>query len=159
MYIDISKPDVLKIFQKTRGFFDRRLIAVSGFFDPIHKGHIEYLRLASHLGDVIVFLNTDTQAVLKKGKPFMEFEDRLAILLAIKYVKYVVPVVDEDRTVCKTLELVKPDFFVKGGDRFAGEIPEGPICNKLNIQIIDGLGEKIQSSSWIIAKNNEAKNE
>jgi len=120
----------------------------SGYFDPIHKGHIEYLKLAKKLGGkLIVILNNDKQAQLKKGKPFMELEERKTILESIKYVDEVFISIDEDKSVCKSLAKIKPYIFAKGGDRFGGEVPETQICKELGIKIIDGLGKKIQSSS------------
>ena len=133
------------------------VVAVSGYFDPIHKGHIEYLKLARELGDkLIVILNNDKQCEIKKGKPFMPMEDKKAILEAIRYVDEVFVSIDEDASVCKSLAKVKPDIFAKGGDRYTHEIPETPICNELNIKIVDGLGKKVQSSSDLIknAKGN-----
>jgi len=125
-----------------------KIVAASGYFDPIHVGHLEYLELARQLGDkLIVILNNDKQIELKKGKVFMPLEERKKILEALKFVDEVFVSIDEDKTVCKSLEAVKPDIFAKGGDRFAYEIPETPICKKLGIEIIDGVGKKIQSSS------------
>ena len=127
-----------------------KVVAVSGYFDPIHKGHKEYFKLARQLGDkLIVILNNDKQAVLKKGRSFMPLEERKKILESIEDVDEVFVSIDEDKTVCKSLEAVNPDIFAKGGDRYAYEIPETPICKKLNIKIIDGVGEKIESSSNI----------
>lgn len=124
-----------------------KIVAVSGYFDPLHIGHIEYFKLAKKLGDkLIVILNNDKQAILKKGKQFMPLEERKKILEALRDVDEVFISIDEDETVCKSLEAVKPDIFAKGGDRFAGEIPETEICEKLGIKIIDGLGNKIRSS-------------
>jgi len=131
-------------------------IAVSGYFDPIHKGHIEYLKLAKSLGGkIIVILNNDKQAILKKGKVFIPFEERKIILESIEYVDEVFVSIDEDKSVCKSLEKIKPDIFAKGGDRFSHEIPEVEICKKLNIKIVDNLGEKIQSSSGLVKNFNE----
>lgn len=136
-------------------------VAVSGYFDPIHVGHIEYLQLAKGLagenGKLIVILNNDKQAVLKKGKSFMPLEERKKILLALRYVDEVFISIDEDLTVCKSLEAVKPDIFAKGGDRFSYEIPEAEICKKLGIKIVDGLGEKVQSSSNFYGKDANKK--
>ena len=127
-------------------------VAVSGYFDPIHVGHIEYLKLAKQLGDkLILILNNDDQLKLKKDKPFMPLNGRKVILESIKYVDEVFISIDKDKTVCKSLEFLKPDIFAKGGDRFSYEIPEAEICKKLNIKIIDGLGKKIQSSSSLIS--------
>jgi len=124
-----------------------KIIAASGYFDPIHIGHIEYLQKAKALGEkLIVIVNNDRQAVLKKGYEFMPFKERLEIVKALKFVDEVFPSIDEDKTVCKSLAAIKPNIFAKGGDRTAGEIPEGAICRELGIEIIDGLGAKIQAS-------------
>ena len=129
-------------------------IAVSGYFDPLHVGHIEYFKLAKALGDkLIVILNNDKQCILKKGEYFMSQEQRRTILEAIKYVDDVYMSIDNDETVCKSLQVVHPDIFAKGGDRYEYEIPETDICKKLGIKIVDGLGKKIQSSSELVEKS------
>ena len=123
-------------------------VAISGYFDPIHVGHLEYIIEAKKLGDkLIVIVNNNHQCVLKKGKPFMDENDRVTIVSSIKYVDEVFLSIDKDKTVCKSLEKIKPTIFANGGDRKNYEIPESVICNKYNIEIIDGLGEKIRSSS------------
>ena len=123
-------------------------VAVSGYFDPIHVGHLEYLKMAKELGDsLVVIVNNNHQCELKKGKPFMDQNDRLEIVKALRFVDEVFLSVDKDRTVCKSLEAVKPDIFANGGDRATSEVPETPICKKYNIKMVDGLGDKIRSSS------------
>ena len=123
-------------------------IAVSGYFDPIHVGHLEYLKMAKSLGDIlVVIVNNNHQCVLKKGKFFMDENDRLEIVKAIKYVDEVVLSVDQDKTVCKSLELIRPNIFANGGDRSTDEVPETSVCKKYKIEMVDGLGEKIRSSS------------
>ena len=125
-----------------------RTVAISGYFDPIHVGHLEYIIEAKKLGDrLIVIVNNNHQCILKKGKPFMDENDRVTIVSSIKYVDEVFLSIDKDKTVCKSLEKIKPNIFANGGDRKNYEIPESVICNKYNIEIIDGLGEKIRSSS------------
>ncbi len=125
-----------------------KTVAISGYFDPIHVGHLEYITEARKLGDkLIVIVNNNHQCVLKKGKPFMDEKDRVLIASSLKDVDEVFLSVDHDKTVCKSLELLKPDIFANGGDRKNYEIPESAICKRYNIQIIDGLGEKIRSSS------------
>ena len=125
-----------------------RTVAISGYFDPIHVGHLEYIIEAKKLGDkLIVIVNNNHQCVLKKGKPFMDENDRVTIVSSIKYVDEVFLSIDKDKTVCKSLEKIKPTIFANGGDRKNYEIPESVTCNKYNIEIIDGLGEKIRSSS------------
>ena len=132
------------------------IVVVSGYFDPIHAGHIEYFKLAKELGDkLIVILNNDEQSKLKKGKYFMPLEERKEIVKAIRYVDDVFVSIDKDRTVCKSLEKINPHIFAEGGDRFSHEIPDAEICKKLGIKIIDGVGKKIQSSSELVHKAEE----
>lgn len=131
-----------------------KIVICSGYFDPIHVGHIEYLKLAKSLGDrLIVILNSDKQAILKKGKYFMPENERKLILESLRYVDKVFMSIDEDKSVCLSICAVHDLFpnsefiFAKGGDRFSFEVPEGPICKRLSISVVDGLGSKIQSSS------------
>ena len=124
------------------------VVATSGYFDPIHVGHIECLELASQLGDkLIVIVNSDFQAKLKKGKSFMSQDDRMKIVSSLRFVDEVFLSIDKDSTQCDSLRFLKPDIFAKGGDRTAKEIPEISVCNDLGIEIVDGLGKKIRSSS------------
>jgi len=124
------------------------LVVASGYFDPLHVGHIEYLELAKNLGDkLIVIINNDVQAKLKKGKSFMNEKDRMKIISSLTCVDGVFLSIDKDKTQCNSLELLKPNIFANGGDRNNDEIPELPICEKLNIKVVDGLGKKIRSSS------------
>ena len=123
-------------------------VAVSGYFDPLHIGHLEYLKLAKSQGDyLIVIVNSNYQCKIKKGKPFMDENDRIEIVRNLKMVDEVFLSIDKDRTVCKSLEKIRPDIFANGGDRSTDEVPETVICNKYKIKMIDGLGAKIRSSS------------
>jgi len=134
------------------------IVATSGYFDPLHIGHLECFELSRKFGDkLIVIINNDQQAKLKKGAAFMPAEERAKIVQALKYVDEVFISIDMDSTVRKSLEFLKPDIFTKGGDRFSTEIPEAEICRKLGIRMIDGLGNKIQSSSWLIERANKDK--
>ena len=122
-------------------------VAVSGYFDPIHIGHLEYLKLAKKLGDkLVVIVNNNHQCILKKGKPFMDESDRVEIVKCLKMVDEVFLSVDMEKTNCASLESVKPDIFANEGDRSTAEVPESSICKKYNIEMIDGLGAKIRSS-------------
>ena len=124
------------------------LVAVSGYFDPIHVGHLEYLQLAKKLGDnLIVIINNNLQAELKKGSTFMDEKDRMEIVAALRCVDEVFLSIDTDKSVCKSLERIKPDIFANGGDRLLNEIPETAVMKKYNIKMVDGLGSKIRSSS------------
>ncbi len=134
------------------------VVAVSGYYDPFHVGHLENFELAKALGDkLIVILNNDKQAVLKKGKSFMSQEDRKKLIEALSIVDEVFLSIDEDPTVCKSLAEVKPNIFAQGGDRHFGEVPEATICNELGIERVDGLGEKIRASSEIVKRIKEAE--
>jgi cytidyltransferase-like protein len=131
-----------------------KIIIISGYFDPIHIGHIEYIQLAKKLGDkLIVILNNDLQCELKKGKAFMPEKERKIIMESIKGVNEVFLSIDADRSVCKSIEAIYNKYqgeeiiFAKGGDRFSYEIPEAKVCEQFGISIVDNLGKKIQSSS------------
>ena len=127
---------------------DKVVVAVSGYFDPMHVGHLEYLQLASKLGDkLIVIVNNNHQAELKKGEFFMHEKDRMEIIAALRFVDEVFLSVDTDSSVCKSLEIIKPDIFANGGDRSLDEVPETAVMKKHNIKMVDGLGSKIRSSS------------
>jgi len=123
-------------------------VVVSGYFDPLHVGHIEYLELAKELGTkLVVIVNNDHQCELKKGKSFMKEEDRLKIVKSLSIVDEAFLSIDRDRTVCDSLAAINPDIFANGGDRHVNEIPESVVCKELGIKMIDGLGSKIRSSS------------
>lgn len=127
------------------------IVCVSGYFSPFHSGHLEYFERSKKLGDkLVVIVNNDKQSYLKKGSSFMKEDERLQIIRSLKCVDYAVISIDEDRTVCKTLESVRPHIFTNGGDQHNTIIPERGICEKLGIKLVDGLGDKIQSSSWLI---------
>lgn len=129
-------------------------VAVSGYFNPLHVGHLEMIEKAKKLGDrLVVIVNNDHQVRLKGRVLFLKQADRVKIILAIKWVDKVFLSIDRDLSVCRSLQKVKPDIFAKGGDRNAGNIPENEICGKLGIKIVDeGMGKKIRSSSILIAQ-------
>jgi len=133
-------------------------VCVSGYFNPLHVGHLEYLTRAKGLagegGQLVVIVNNDFQSYLKKGSSFMPEEERVEILRALRPVDEVVLSVDSDRTVRQTLRQIEPrvTHFANGGDQFSGNIPEREVCLELGIELVDGLGDKIQSSSWLIEK-------
>ena len=135
------------------------IVVTSGGFDPIHPGHIEYLRRAKQDRNNykhICIVNSDAFLDQKKGYHVQDWVSRMTIVQAIEYVDEVMPAIDTDNTVCATLAWIRnlyPDediVFVKGGDRKANEIPEAEICEKLGIMISDTAGEKVTSSQTII---------
>ena len=133
------------------------IIVVSGGFDPIHSGHIEYLKSAKEYGDkLIVALNSDSWLEKKKGKPFMKFNERKSILEAIQYVNEVIDFKDDNKGSCinaltKIKKLYPSDkiFFANGGDRNINNIPEMSVSG---IKFLFGVGGdmKKNSSSWIL---------
>ena len=139
-----------------------KAIIVSGYFNPLHKGHLEYLNNAKAIADkLIVIVNNDHQRELKGSKAFQDEEERVIIISNLKAVDEVVLSIDQDRTVCDTIRHISEKFgkeydlaFANGGDQSNETIPEVPVCEELGIALIDGLGEKIQSSSWLLEKDN-----
>ena len=131
-----------------------RTVAISGYFDPLHVGHLEYIELAADLGDhLTVIVNNDLQCELKKGKSFMPSKDRVRIIQALSVVDTTFLSVDTDLSVCKSLSIIRPNIFANGGDRTIGEIPETKVMQKYNIEMVDGLGNKIRSSSELTGIN------
>lgn len=138
----------------------KKAIIVSGYFNPIHKGHLEYFNNAKDLADeLFVIVNSDLQRALKESKEFQKEDERLFIVQNIKAVDTAIISLDKDRTVCASIEAIFETYgdqyqlgFANGGDQDNNSIPEAPICKELGIQLIDGLGDKIQSSSWLLNK-------
>ncbi len=135
-----------------------KIIITSGYFNPLHIGHINLIREAKNLGDfLIVIVNNDKQVKIKGSVPFMLEQERIEIVKALRYADDVILSIDEDNSVIKSLELVasrnpnKDLVFAKGGDRNVGNIPEKEVCQRLGIDIVSGVGgDKIQSSSSLI---------
>ena len=136
-----------------------KVVIVSGYFNPLHGGHLDMIEAAARLGDkLIVIVNNDIQQVLKKGKVILDEKNRLRLLRAIKNVDEVVLAIDEDPTVINTLEMIAKQHpgdelvFANGGDRSEGKVvPESAVCEKYNISMIFDAGgnEKIDSSTRI----------
>ena len=137
-----------------------KAIIVSGYFNPIHKGHLEYFNNAKTQADIlIVIVNNDHQRELKGSKEFQDENERMIIVSNIKAVDKAILSIDTDRTVCATIKMIAEQFggrfdlgFANGGDQNNDTIPEKPICEEMNVALIDGLGDKIQSSSWLLKK-------
>jgi cytidyltransferase-like protein len=142
----------------------KKIVITSGYFNPIHPGHIECFEMSKKLGDELwVILNNDLQCEIKRGvKSFQDQDFRMKIVQAIRYVDNVVLSIDTDGTVVATLEKIIlqikskfPDaevIWTKGGDRFSNEIPETPVCVKYGVTQLDGLGAKTHSSSDYVKK-------
>jgi len=136
----------------------KKVVAISGGFDPVHVGHVRMIAAAARMGDVIIIANSDNWLMRKKGYVFMNYDERQEILYNFKGVIDVVEAQDDDDSVCKTLERVKPDIFANGGDRKSDNVPEVALCDKLGIELRWNVGgEKIQSSSELVAKTKNKK--
>ena len=135
-----------------------KAVIVSGYFNPLHKGHLDLFKKAKSLGDKLwVIVNSDFQRELKGSTSFMDENERLIIIQSIKYVDYALISNDRDKTQCYTLQQFHDMFshkydlaFANGGDQNNDTISEREVCEKLGIELLDGLGDKIQSSSWLL---------
>ena len=135
-----------------------KIVLVTGGFDPLHSGHIEYFESAKKLGDMlIVGLNTDDWLIRKKGRPFMDEYERCRIIESLKVVDKVVCYPDADGSSKNTITGVRamyPDatiIFANGGDRTKENIPEINVAdNKLEVVFGVGGENKVNSSSWLL---------
>ena len=138
----------------------QKAIIVSGYFNPLHKGHLELFQKAKASGDELwVIVNNDLQRELKGSIVFMEQKERLLIIKAIGIVDKALISIDMDKTQCATLKHLARKYseyyqlyFANGGDQNNDLIPEKDTCDNLGIDLIDSLGDKIQSSSWLLKK-------
>ena len=132
-----------------------KIVATSGGFDPIHPGHVSCIIQSKKHGDcLVVIVNGDAFLTAKKGRPFQNLETRSLIVSGITGVDYVIPFeIENDQTVTKALEIIRPNVFTKGGDRVdKASLPEWDVCKKHGIEIKFGVGEaKKWSSSWFLA--------
>ena len=134
-------------------------VLVTGGFDPLHKGHIEYFMEAKKLGDnLIVGLNSDHWLTRKKGKPFMSLENRSSIIQNLSMVDEVIIYNDEDDTSCHAIEQVLHSYdkviFANGGDRIESNIPEyDKYRENERVKFVFNVGgNKTESSSWLLDK-------
>ena len=141
----------------------QKAIIVSGYFNPIHKGHLEYFHRARKVADkLIVIVNNDKQRKIKGSKEFMKEDERVMILKELKIVNYVYLSIDNTNDVSLSIRKIYKELsykyqllFGNGGDQNNDTIPEANTCKELNIKLIDGLGSKIQSSSWLLNNIND----
>ena len=139
----------------------KKAVIVSGYFNPLHKGHLELFRKAKEVGDLlIVIVNNDHQRELKGSKFFQDQDERIEIIRELSMVDMAWISIDQDATQIETLKVMVNKFygsmklaFANGGDQTNETIPEKEICEQFGIELIDGLGDKIQSSSWLLDEN------
>lgn len=151
---------------KTKVTKHKKVVMVSGGFNPIHIGHIRYMQEAKKLGDwLVVVINNDNWFGIKGKKLFMPQDERKEIIEALGCVDEVVLTKHKpskkvyrrntkEYSVCQEIEEIRPDIFANGGDRFADDIPEFQLCNELGIKMVFnvGRGGKIRSSSDMLNK-------
>ena len=145
-----------------------KVVVISGYFNPIHTGHLDYIKAASKLGDkLVVIVNNDEQVKLKGSVPFMDIYDRIRIVNAIKGVDRVVMSIDTCKAITKTLDsiyieyAVNYDFdsmvFANGGDVTPSNSREEYFCQSRRISTVYNVGgEKTQSSSELLKGKHDA---
>ena len=135
-----------------------KIVLVTGGFDPMHSGHVTYLREARALGSMlIVGLNSDEWLTRKKGRPFMPYTERMDVILGCRYVDGVVSFDDSDGSACDAIHKIMKQYssaeivFANGGDRNKDNIPEMSIQDP-SLSFVFGIGgvNKINSSSWLL---------
>ncbi len=138
---------------------NRRVVAVSGGFDPLHIGHVRLFEEARRLGDeLVVILNNDNWLRKKKGYVFMPEKERKEIIEALKPVGRAILTSHtknaKDMSVSKELFEIRPDIFANGGDRKKRNVPETAVCKEIGCAMMFGVGKggKVQSSSWLLRK-------
>jgi len=140
---------------------NKKIVLVTGGFDPLHSGHIDYFNAAKQLGNkLVVGLNSDTWLTRKKGRPFMPFEERAAIIKNLKMVDNIIAFNDDDGTACHAIyQMLSTNgehntiVFANGGDRNNGTTPEYEMYkNTYGLEFAWGVGgeDKKNSSSWIL---------
>jgi cytidyltransferase-like protein len=134
------------------------VVVITGGFDPLHSGHLSYIKAASELGDILVVgVNSDEWLVRKKGRSFMPFEERIEIIQALRGVRYAIPFNDKDDSAKDAIQWARKVFpdskiiFANGGDRNLNNIPEMDVVDN-NIEFVFGVGgkDKANSSSWLL---------
>ncbi len=144
----------------------KKLVIVSGYFNPLHSGHIEYFELSKSCGDfLIVIINNDLQRKLKGSKFFMNENERELIVSKLKMVDFTFMSIDSDKSVVESLKIIFNKYskkfdliFTNGGDQNVKSSPEKNVCDKFGIKFLDGMGDKIQSSSWLLKEYNDQNN-
>jgi len=142
-----------------------RVVVISGYFNPLHCGHLDYIEGAAKLGDkLVVIVNSDKQVEAKGSVQFMGEADRLRIIAALRAVDHVHLSIDKDESVTKTLEEIYNDYatdyffdgmtFANGADRTEEDSPEEAYCKWRKIKTVYGVGgSKTNSSSELLRKS------
>lgn len=155
-----------KFLKDKERFKDSPVYMTSGGFDPLHVGHLRCILGTVDLaekdgGYVVIMVNGDGFLRRKKGKPFMNQDERAEIIAGIRGVDAAIIWEDGTQTVVGAVEKLRPNFFTKGGDRAKPEdIAEWDICKEVGCEVLFNVGGgKVQSSSWLIKGTEEGSNE
>lgn len=155
-----------KFLKDKERFKDSPVYMTSGGFDPLHIGHLRCILGTVDLaekdgGYVVIMVNGDGFLRRKKGKPFMNQDERAEIIAGIRGVDAAIIWEDGTQTVVGAVEKLRPNFFTKGGDRAKPEdIAEWDICKEVGCEVLFNVGGgKVQSSSWLIKGTEEGSNE
>lgn len=145
----------------------KKIVLLTGGFDPLHSGHIAYFKAAKQLGDILVVgVNSDAWLTRKKGAAFMPYMERATIVRNIVGVDFVIDFDDNDGSAKHAIQMVRQSYpqdkiiFANGGDRTSKNIPEMSIVDE-NLEFIFGVGgeDKKNSSSWILQEWKAPKTE
>lgn len=151
----------------------KKIVITSGYFNPLHVGHVNLMRDAKAMGDFLaVIVNNDEQVKIKGSIEFMPQQERVEIIKALRPVDEVFLSIDQDASIANSLSSLAQKYlaengrdavelyFAKGGDRNASNIPEAEtmVCRQFNITIINGVGGgKVQSSSWLLSNKDRIR--
>jgi D-beta-D-heptose 7-phosphate kinase/D-beta-D-heptose 1-phosphate adenosyltransferase len=135
-------------------------IIVSGQFNPTHKGDLDYFNNPKALADqLLVIVNNDHQRARNGSREFQDENERMIIVSNIKVLEKAILSIDTDRSVCATIKMIAEQFgeefdlgFANGGDQNNDTITERSVCEEMNVAFINGFGDKIQPSSWLLKK-------
>ena len=136
----------------------KRVVMVSGGFDPVHIGHLLMFEEAKKLGDkLVVVLNCDKWLIRKKGRNFMNQNERAGIIRGFSCVDDVFVLESDSDDVVEAIEKIRPQIFANGGDRKEeADIPEAKICKELGVEMVFNVGGgKVQSSSWLLKQHSD----
>lgn len=126
-------------------------VAISGYFDPIHDGHLDHIEKAKALGDwLVVIVSTEEQCLTKHGWVWLSLEGKCRLLKKLGADEIVLKV-DTDGTSCETLRLIRPDIFAKGAEYDDSNTPEVEACREIGCKIVYGVGDRLNRSSDIQA--------
>ncbi len=136
-----------------------KIVILSGFFNPLHGGHLDMIEAAAEMGEkLVVIVNNDVQQKLKKGKIILDERNRLRLISALKHVDDALLSIDKDPPVIETIRVIAREhpndeiIFANGGDRSSPEVvPETEVCREFNIEMVYGVGgtRKADSSTRI----------